>query len=538
MKKTFLLFLLLAVTTTIYSQKDTKTLVSIDGKKITVKEFKEVYEKNLSLLEDSGEKELEKNLDLFINYRLKVKEAYQLKLDTLKSYQREIASYKNQLYAPYLKDQDVLDSITRQAYERSKLEIKGSHILVRLAKDANPKDTLKAFEKITNARNRILKGESFEKVAKELSEDRSVLKNGGDLGYFSAFKMVKEFEDAGFSTKKGEVSMPFKTRFGYHIIKVFDKRPSQGERKVAHILITGDKKKGKEKIDSVYKVIQEGAKFEDIAKKVSNDTSSKRKGGVLPRFGSGRMIPAFEKVAFSLENKEDVSKPFQTRFGWHIIKLLDVYPILSYEKSEEELKQKLKKSGRYSLSRKAMIQKLKRKYTIKENETAKSFFTNKQIRSFGKDSTQAMLFSINDKVYKQSDFVSYLKNRRHRSVAQLYSMFFDEKVLDFYKENLVNEEPKFAKTLKEYEEGLLLFELMQKKVWEKSTDSLSLANFYKLKKNNYKEPLDKIKGKVINDYQKDIENKWVADLRRKSVIEVDKRQFKKLKKAYAKKDSK
>ena len=331
--------------------------------------------------------------------------------------------------------------------------------------------------------------------------------------------------------------MPFRTRFGYHILKVFEKRPSLGERQVAHILITGDLKNGKRKIDSVYKAIQSGEKFEDIAKKVSNDITSKSKGGVLPRFGSGRMIPVFDKAAFSLKEINELSKPFQTRFGWHLIKLLNVYHLKSYKESYKDLQYKLKRSGRYSLSKKVMIEKLKRKYTIKENKEAQNIFSHKKLRSLPKDSLQSTLFSINDKIYKQEAFVKYLLNRRHKSVTNLYKQYLDERVLEFYKENLVNEEPEFAKTLKEYKEGILLFELIKKKVWDTSSDSTKLLNYYKEKKLNYKKPLDSIKGIVINDFQKELEAKWIADLRKKSKVSIKKGTLKKLKKAYAKKSN-
>lgn len=531
-----ILFGLVSISMT--SQKDSKTLVEIDGEKISIAEFKSVYEKNLNLVESKDERELEKNLDLFINYKLKIKQAFELKLDTSKTYRREIESYKNQLYAPYLKDDKILDSLVKQAYERSKKEIKASHILVRLKSNATPKDTLDAHAKIMKARQRILKGESFAKVAKEISEDRSVLRNQGDLGYFTAFKMVKDFEDAAYKTEKGSISMPFRTQFGYHIMKVFDVRASLGERKVAHILITGDKKVGRQKIDSLLLLIKNGAKFEELAKKFSNDIASKAKGGVLPRFGTGRFVPAFENAAFSLKEKNQVSEPVESRVGWHIIKLLEVYSTPTLEEANADLRKKLKQNGSFNISRKAMLKKLRKTYKVEEIEKSKSIFKNKNIRGLKKDSLQSVLFRIEDKKFTQYDFVKYLLNRRHKTVDALYQMFLDEKVLEHYKENLINTEPEFARTLKEYEEGILLFELMKQKIWDKSSDSLSLSQFYESKKllSTYSKPLDSIKGIVINDFQKDLEKKWIADLRNESVITIHKRRFNRLKKFYATKE--
>lgn len=537
MRKKLFLLLSIGIVANALSQKDSQTLLTIDGAKVSVKDFKEVYEKNFNLVEGSGEIDFDKNLDLFINYKLKIKQAYSIKLDTLKSYKAEIETYKSQLYAPYLNDQKILDSITKETYERSKFEIKASHILVRLKENSNPQDTLIAYNKIIEARNKILNGANFETIAKQYSEDRSVVNNAGDLGYFSTFKMVKEFEDAAYRTNPNSISMPFKTRFGYHILKVFDKRVSKGERKVSHILITGDFDKGKKTIDSIFALLQKGQSFEEIAKKISNDITSKPKGGELPRFGSGRMIPDFEKVAFFLNNKNEISKPFKTRFGWHIIKLLEVYPVLSFEESKNDLENNLKRSGRYSISRKAMIDKLKRKYNIKENKAAKNIFSNKNLLGLPKDSLQEVLFYIDEKPFYQEDFVAYLKNRRHKSIEEIYEVYQDEKVLNHYKNKLVDEDPEFAKTLKEYEDGLLLFELMQRKVWKKSTDSLSLATYYEKNKANFNKPLDSIKGDVINAYQKEIDQEWVASLRKSSAISIRKKIVNKLKKYYAKKSN-
>lgn len=535
MEKLVVLIFCILISSLSFGQKDSKILMKINDEEISVKEFREVYEKNLNLVESDEDKSLDKNLELFINYKLKVKEAFDLRLDTLKSYKTEIETYKNQLYAPYLKDQEVLDSLIREAYNRSKTEIKASHILIRLAKEFSAKDSLKAYNKITEARNKILEGESFEKVAKQFSQDRSVINNGGDLGHFSVFKMVKEFEDAAFQIKAGEISEPFRTQFGYHIVKVFDRRPSLGEREVAHILITGNKRVGKKRIDSIRNAIVNGAKFEDMAKRFSNDIGSKEKGGLLPKFNRGQMIPVFDSIAFSLEKKNQISHPFESRFGWHLIKLVNNYPILSYEESKPELEVKLKRSGRYSLSKKAMVRKLRKRYAINEFKDAKIILEDPNLRSISKDSLQSSIFSIEDKTYTQEDFVNYIMSRRHKSVSDLYNMFIDEKVLDYYKENLVNEEPEFAKVLREYQEGLLLFELMQKKVWQKSTDSTLLVDYYNDNKSNFQQPLDSIRGKVINEFQKDLESKWITSLKEKNEVWINNRVFRRLRKAYARK---
>ncbi|WP_299045550.1 peptidylprolyl isomerase [uncultured Polaribacter sp.] len=543
MKKVIVLFVL-SISFSVFSQKKDKVLVTIDGEATKVSEFKRVYEKNLDAIDDDEAKDVTKNLELYINYRLKVKEAYKNKLDTLPSYKREMETYKNQLSAPYLQDTTFIDKLVKDAYFRTKNEVKAKHILIRTPRDASPKDTLEAYTKISKIRDRIVNGEDFEKVAIETSEDQSakgnpasgVKGNGGNLGYFSAFSMVYPFEDAAYTTKVDEVSKPFKTRFGYHIVKVDEFRPSKGEVEAAHILIRDTTNVGKKVIDSVYQKILANEKFEDLAKEYSEDPGSKATGGKLGKFAANRMVKPFSDAAFALENEGDVSKPFKTRFGWHIVKLIKKHPIQSYEEMKDALKTKVKKSSRMQLSDQAVINRLKSEYSIAEFEEAKKILNNPKLRSIAKDSLQKTMFSVNKTKILQEDFIKYIRNRRHKPVFVLYEDFKNQEILNYYKENLVHTEPEYAYTLKEYQDGLLLFELMQQKIWEKSTkDSIGLKNYFSKNVDKYEnKDLKEIKGRVINDYQNDLEKKWIADLRKRSVITVNKKQLKKLIKQYKK----
>ena len=544
MKKIVLLFVL-SVSLSVFSQKKEKTLVTIDDEKTTISEFKRVYEKNLDAIDNEEAKSVTKNLELYINYKLKVKEAYRIKLDTMPSYKREMETYKNQLSAPYLKDTTFLQQLVKDAYFRTKNEVKAKHILIRMPRDASPKDTLLAFNKIIKLRDRIIKGEKFEEIAAQFSDDRSAKDdpktrrkgNGGNLGYFSAFSMVYPFEVAAYNTKVGDVSMPFKTQFGYHILKVDDVRESKGEIEAAHILVRDTSVNGKIKIDSVFYKLIKKEKFEDLAKRYSEDPGSKNNGGKLGKFSAGRMVKPFSDAAFALESENEFSKPFKTRFGWHIVKLIKKHPIKSFEEMKKDLTSKVKKSSRMQLSEKAVLNKLKKEYTITEYEKAKKILDNKKLRALPKDSLKSTIFSINDKNISQEKFIKYIRNRRHLPVFKLFEMFKDDQIIIYFKENLVNTEPEYAYTLKEYEDGLLLFELMQQKIWNKSTtDTLGLKTYFKNHSANYNSTkLDSIKGKVINDYQNFLEENWIADLRKKSKIKVSKRQLKKLIKFYGKK---
>ncbi|QTE22859.1 peptidylprolyl isomerase [Polaribacter cellanae] len=545
MKNSVLLIIFLLLTITVLGQNKSKTLLTIDGEKITVEDFKRVYEKNLDVIDNEESKDVTKNLELFINYKLKVKEAYQLQLDTLPSYKREIETYRNQLSAPYMQDTTFIKDLVKEVYARTKKEVKAKHILVRIPKDATPKDTLIAYQKIMKIRNRIINGEDFEAVAFAESEDNSAQGdpksgrkgNKGNLGYFSAFDMVSEFEDVAYNTKIGEVSKPFRTQFGYHILKVDAQRPSLGEVQVAHILVADTTAVGKKKIDEVYAKLQKNGNFEALVKQYSEDRNSKENGGKLRKFRKRRMLKSIEDAAFSLKNIGDYAAPVKTRFGWHIIKLVKKFPVKPFNELKKELTNKIKKSSKMQLSEITVINKLKAKYSITESEKAKKILDRKNIRAIPKDSLQNVILKINDKEITQESFINYIRNRRHKPVYLLFDMFKNKEILAYYKENLVYTEPEYAYTLKEYEDGLLLFELMQQKIWNASSkDTLGLKKYFETNKNKY--PSKKLKnnrGEVMNDYQNFLEKNWIADLRKKSKINVNKRQLKKLIKFYEKK---
>ncbi|MBG7613263.1 peptidyl-prolyl cis-trans isomerase [Polaribacter sp. BAL334] len=540
-----LLIALLSVSSIAFSQKKDKLLLTIGNEKVLVSDFMRVYEKNLDAIENEEEKDIQKNIELYINYRLKVKEAYRLQLDTLPSYKKEIETYRNQLSLPYLQDSSFINKLVEDAYFRIKNEVKAKHILVRTPAVATPKDTLEAYTKIKNIREKILKGEDFEKVAVEFSEDPSAKGdpasgregNKGNLGYFSAFRMVFPFEDAAYKTKVGEVSTPFKTRFGYHILQVDSIRLSKGEVEVAHILITDKTEKGEKLINEVYDKLQKDEQFKTLARKYSDDEGTKSKGGVLRKFGTGVMVKEFEDAAFSLEKEESYSKPFQSRFGWHIVQLIKKHPIDSFENLKADLLQKVRSDERAQLSQMAVIQKLRKKYSITENQNAKSILDAKNIRTIAKDSLQDEILKINERSISQEKFVNYIKNKSGKAVFELYEDFKNEEILNYYKENLEKSAPEFATTLQEYKDGLLLFELMQQTIWEKSTkDSLGLKTFFDENVSKYSSTeLSKVKGEVMNDYQNFLENNWIAELRKNVIIAIDNRQLKNLIKFYTKK---
>lgn len=516
----------------VFSQEN-EVIFTVDNEPVRASEFKRVYEKNLELIQDDDSKNIDNYLDLYANYKLRIKQAYKLRLDTLRTYKREIAKYRNELSAPYLQDEKLLEELTKQAYYRTKNEIKAKHILVRFPKNMNKKDTLQYYQKIVSYRNRVLSGEPFEKVAFEVSEDPSAKKNNGNLGYFSAFKMVFPFEDAAYKTKLGEVSKPFKTRFGYHILKVDAIRESKGEFSVAHIVNNDKSIVGKNKMDEVYAKLQNGAKFEDLAKKYSEDRGSAEKGGKLDRFGTGATVAEFENAVLSLEKAGDYTKPFRTKYGWHIVKLLKNFPVLSYERMRNSLLRKVKSGGRAKSSSNSVINKLKKEYSITVNDAALAQFTKENKRFFPKAEMQKTILTINDKQIKQEKFSRFIVHRRHLTIKELLPKFIDEEVVTYYKENLEKTEPEFKNTFSEYKEGLLLFSLMQKKIWDKANkDTLGLQTFFDKQQQFKGKKLADVKGQAISAYQEFLEKEWTKDLRKDANIQINKDALRRFKKKY------
>ena len=543
MKKSIVLILLFIVSGLTTAQENNAVIATVNGEKITVSDFRSIYERNLDAIDNEDAKDVVKNLELFINYKLKVAAAYRLKFDTLPIYRKEIEGYKKQLAIPYLRDSAQISKMIADAYYRTKYEVKAKHILIRLSKNATPKDTLNAFNRILKIRDRIVKGEKFEKVAVETSEDpsakgdvkRGIPANKGNLGYFTAFRMVYPFESAAYNTKVGEVSPPFRTSFGYHIVKVDTIRPSKGELEVAHILIRGNTPNSKKKIDSVYEKLEKNERFKHLARDYSDDFSTKKRGGKLRKFGSGVMVKEFEDVAFSLQKEGEYSKPFQTKYGWHIIQLIKKHPVQSFEELEPQLRNRILNSPIAKLSEKAVIAKLNSKYVVTVKDAVKPILSAGNLSSLPENLKKEGLLRINEKEIFVDEFLAYAKGK-NQSLIDVFSDFKDQQIINYYKNNLEKSEPEYAKTLNEYKDGLLLFELMQQKVWDKSTkDTLGLKEYYGSHQNNYQgKPLKAIRGRVMNDYQNYLDSTWVADLRKNSDIKINKKQLRKLVSFYKK----
>ncbi|MBW6459521.1 MAG: peptidylprolyl isomerase [Bacteroidales bacterium] len=517
----FLSFLIVVYSShTVAQVSDNRVLLTIAGDDITAGEFMYVYQKNNLFHENPDPAALREYLDLYINFRLKVREAEELGMDTISSFRRELEGYRKQLAQPYFTDQSVSEQLLHEAYERKKLDVRGSHILFRIERNAAPKDTLAAYQLAMKAYDRIKNGEDFGIVAYEASEDPSARDtegnqfrparkgNLGDLGYFTVFDMVYPFENGAYNTEPGKVSLPVRTDFGYHLIKVTDKQPALGQAQVAHIFVqvppnttTEDSIQKKAKIEAAYAKINSGVAFEDVVLEFSEDKSSAANGGKLPWFGSNRMVPEFIIATRNLEEIGGVSDPFTSPFGWHIIKLIDRKPVGTFEEEQFNIKSRLEKDIRNKLSEKAVINRIKEEYHFKEHPKtldAVIAVLDSTLMQAEWDVSKAKgldktVFSLGDSKYTQQDLVEYIAAKQNKRITDIrqffnesYENFVFEKCLAIEDSKLEEKYPDFRMLVREYHDGILLFDLTDKNVWSKAVrDTLGLKEFYEANRGNY-----------------------------------------------------
>ena len=511
LKQLFLSFLIVATCVSKAQDAPKKVLFTINETPYYTDEFKRVYNKNIDLVKDESQKDLNQYLDLYVGYKLKINKANQLGLQNNPKYVSELGSYRTQLAKNYLTDVKVTNELVREAYDRSLKEINGSHILFLVDENASPADTLKAYNKAVSVRKKIMEGEDFGAAAVQFSEDPSAKDNKGNLGYFSTFRMVYAFENGAYTTKVGEISQPVRSRFGYHLIKVNTVRDNRGEVSVSHIMLmkSEDKElneKNKNRIQELYQKLQQGERFEELAKQFSEDKSSGPSGGKLATFSSGQLSSEeFEDVAFNLTKETPLSQPFESQFGFHIVQLNNKYPMKSFEEMEADLQNRISRDERSRLIQNSVTERLrktykittdKKVYTAIEKYFTPDFYKSSEASKNVTPSFNESLLTINQKKVSGNDFLTFIEKRKQKAVeikpisqmvSVLYQDFTDEQLNIYHNDNLENEFPEFANVMNEYRDGLLLFDLMEKEIWEKSkTDTLGLQAFYNKNVEKYK----------------------------------------------------
>jgi peptidyl-prolyl cis-trans isomerase SurA len=508
MRKLIFIFTAFCFTSTMLKGQD-EILMTIGNEKVTKAEFERIYHKNNSsvVYENKTPREY---LDLFINFKLKVMEAKAEGYDTMSAFIKELNGYRDQLAKPYLQDKDVRQKILEEAYYRTANEVNASHIHISLSQSATPADTLKAYNRIIALRNRILAGESFEDIAVAESEDRSAKNNKGNLGWFSAFRMVYPFEDIAYKTPVGQISMPVRTRFGYHIIRNNGFRPAKGEIKLAHIMLrvrpnddSAAHAEARKKINMCYDLLKNGGNFGELARKYSDDQVSARYDGRLRWITSGELPPEIEEVVYALKDSGEFTKPLQSEYGYHIFQLLERRPVLSFEEMKPQLEERIASDERQKNTDKLYVEKLKQEYGFTEypDNIAKVFSTVDSSIYDGKWEPEMAgelidpVFTIGNKDYSQLDFGNYLKQNKKYGKKEsievicnrLYNEFVTEKVLDYEKDKLEGKYPEFRYLMNEYHDGILLFNITDDKVWTKAVkDTAGLEQFYEKNRKNYR----------------------------------------------------
>ena len=495
MKKYFLL-LFITLNLNSFSQE---VLLEIENDKITLDEFSHIFNKNNDN-EKIDKEYLDEYIELFINFKLKVKEAKNLGFDTVATFIDELNGYRKQLAKPYLRDDNFNDELFDEALDRIQFDINANHILINI----NDENNDEALNKINDIRREIINGNiSFEDAAVKYSDDKSAKENKGNLGYFTAFMMVYDFETAAYTTDINDISKPVKTKYGYHIIKVNERRKAVGERKVAHIMFkTGKNAKpdkindAQNKINKTYDLLKNGDRFAEVAERFSEDRSTAVKGGVLPPFGVGKMVSEFESQAFKLNSPGDFSEPFRTDFGWHIVMLLEDFPIVLNDDLYLKVKTGIERDSRSKLSSEFMAKKLKDQYKLKvykENFNSLRRAAVKDVQKTTWDGKNALdldnpLFKIESMIFYQNDFTDYiLKNQKNNNnFDNLYLDFLDKSLFVYEESQLENKYPDFKVLLNEYREGILLFDLTNKNVWKKAVeDSLGLIKYFSDNSDSY-----------------------------------------------------
>jgi peptidyl-prolyl cis-trans isomerase SurA len=475
-------------------------LLTIGNRQVTAGEFERIYNKNYNI--NSAEKQgVDEYFELFLKFKLKVSAALDAGFDTITSYKKELKGYRDQLAKTYLTDNKAADSLVHEAYNRSVTDVNVSHILILFPDNPTPADTLAAHKKITDIQKKLKTGESFEELAKTYSNDPSAKLNRGKLGYFSAFRFPYLFESCAYQTKVGETSSPLRTSYGYHIVKVNDKRSSPGEIKVAHIMVAVRQNApdslwmaAKNKINGIYERLRKGEDFGKLAHQLSDDHNSAEADGQLAWFGTGRMVPEFEQAAFALKSKGDIGLPVKTNFGWHIIQLIDKRNLPSFDLSKNDLKNKIMNDERAEIVKSSFVSQLKKQYQPKSYpETLNTFYGLDSSVYEGKVNTgnaplTKVALSVKDKDYTLADFKTYLEINHGISgkiglkeyIDRSFKKFTDETLIHYEDQHLETTYPDFGNLIGEYHDGILLFDIMDKEVWTKATlDTTGLIAFYK-----------------------------------------------------------
>ncbi len=505
--KVTLNFLLLNLSIAAFAQKPTDVLVTINDSIYNVADFERLYNKNIDIIADESQKDIDNYFNLYKIYKLRLQHAYALEIDKSPTVEQEFKVYRSELAEKYFINEKELDRLVNEALNRADYEIKASHILINVDEFAQPADTLKAYNKAIDVRNEILKGLSFENAAVKYSDDLSAKTNNGNLGYFSVFKMVYPFESGAYNTNVGQISMPVRSNFGYHLIKVYNKRATPKTKNIAHILVeTKDKNdaEAKKKINDIYKRLEVGDTFYDVAFHFSEDIHTRDKGGDLGVYNEGSLnIDGISDILYDLNFKDAYSKPFLSQYGWHIVAVTNIKDKQTKEDLKANFLRRIKSDSRSKILEKDLMLHLKEMYHFTTNEknieeTVKLLKREELMNQPTVESntaTEMVLASYSNKKITAKNVLDHVYSFPKQYAAVKTDELLIKKAFDFYSYRKLKEEynseletkfAEFAHNLNEYKEGLMLFDLLEKNIWNESAkDTLALQNYYETYKEKY-----------------------------------------------------
>lgn len=500
-----------------FAQQSTDVLVTINDSIYQVADFERLYNKNIDIIVDESQKDVGNYFDLYTLYKLRLQNAYNLKLDKSDRINQDITKFRNELAEKYFINESTLNALVEEALERSKFEINASHILIAVDELAQPQDTLAAYNQALKIRDEVLNGLSFENAAEKYSNDLSAKSNKGNLGYFSVFRMVYPFETGAYNTKVGDISLPVRSNFGYHLIKVNNKRATPKPKNIAHILVeTKDinDQQAKKKINDIYKRLELGDPFHDVAFHFSEDITTRDNGGDLGMYNEGNLnIEGISDILYDLNFNGAYSKPFFSQYGWHIVAVTKVNDLPNQTDLKDLFLKRVKNDSRAILLEKDLIDYLKELYQFKIDqthlaETVKMLHREEMMNQPKVDSnpdTEKVVATYSDKkitsknilehIYSFANQYAFLKTDELVINKALHNYSL-RKLKEEYDSQLENKFPDFAHTLKEYKEGLMLFDLLEQQIWDKTaTDTLALMQYYETHKEKYVQP-DHFTGEV------------------------------------------
>lgn len=537
---------LLATALLAYAAKD-PVIMKINGKDVKLSEFQYLYRKNN--MQQLEKETLEQYVDRFVIYKLKVAEAESERLDTMPSFINEYEGYRKDLIKPYLEDTTVTNRLLKEAYQRMLKNVEVTNIFLSLGQDEESQKTKK---QLADSLYQCLKnGESIEDLAYRFSEDRSAKLRKGYLGYIRTGMLPYAFEKVAFETPVGQFSEPFKSRFGWHILKVTNVRDDQGQVECAHILKLypqGADEQAKaevmQKMNVIYDKVMSGADFNDLAKAESEDPGSARNGGKLRKFGAGEMVPEFEKTAFALADGE-ISKPFETVYGVHIIKKYSSQAVGSFEDCKKDILAMIQRDERADMAKDAKMEQLKKQYKYAQSAGYDDYVNAEIEKAAGNDSVFVnslkssgfVAFTLDGKQVLMSEIAAELKPRsatsdkgRKMMVDMQLEKLAESMISERYIDDLYKTDGSFCNLMNEYRDGMLLFEISNRKIWDgASKDTEGLEAYYNANKSKYSWQKPKYKGYVVMSVNDSINQEAKAFLE-KNQADADK--YQKLKKEF------